>query len=349
MVFSYYLIKYPYKLIWHFLKQMDKTDGVVFYCGNEIDINIFKPVQKYLKPIPIVAKNKKIQTRLKKMGIDSKTLPCFPDAVITCRQAAYRFPEEKIIKIGLRHGAYHFKPFANTKGYNLNTKFFMTSIQEVEEAKKQGITVGVAIGYPKLDAAFNGDYNETYLKELAERSGCSPLKKSILFTSTWDKSGVSAVEKWFNRLDSLTETYNVLVTVHPSTSKKYVDIIKNTEKIFFIDNHDVVPYIMISDLCIGDSSSILAECCALKKSIITFRVPHGERTVPEIAEIIKTISFRINGFSELKPAIQYALDHPEEKSAAQDRANLIMFDILDGKAGQRASEQIVKLLPHLRA
>ena len=348
MVFSYYLTQYPYRIIWHCLKWLNKTDGVVFYCGNEIDIEIFAPVQKYLKPIPVVAKNKKIQDSLQNMGIISKRLPCFPDAVITCRQAAYRFPGKKIIKFGLRHGAYHFKPFANTKSYNLNTKFFMTSTREVEEAQKKGINVGVAVGYPKLDAAFNATWNETSLKKVAENAGLNPMKKNILFTATWDQSGISAISKWFNHLDDFTHAYNVLVTVHPSTSQKYIDTIKNTKQVFFIDNHDVIPYIMLSDVCIGDSSSILAECCALKKPIITFKVPHGKRTVTEAKKIIRTISFQIDEFHELETAVKYALEHPEEKRQAQEKANLIMFDVLDGKAGQRAAEQILEYLPHLK-
>ena len=348
MVFSYYLTKYPYQIIWNCLKWMNKTDGVVFYCGNELDLHIFAPVQKFLKSIPIVAKDKKIQRRLQRMGIASKRLPCFPDAVIACRQAAYRFPEKKILKFGLRHGAYHFKPFANTKGYNMHTKFFMTSTREVEEGQKKGITVGVATGYPKLDAAFNGTWDNTRLQELTKRAGMNPLKKNILFTATWDQSGISAVSQWYNQLDDFTQLYNVFVTVHPSTSKKYMEVIKKTKNVFFIDDHDVIPYIMLSDVCIGDSSSILAECCALKKPIITFKVPHGKRTVPEVKEIIRTISIQIDGFHELNASIEHALNHPEEKRSAQEKANVIMFDVLDGKAGQRVAEHIIDLLPHLK-
>lgn len=349
MVFSYYINKYPYKLVWNFLKLIGKTEKIVFYCGNEIDIKLFEPVQKYLPPIPIVVKNNKIKKHLKTLGIESKCLPCFPEVVVTCRQAAYRFPEEKIIKFGFRHGPYHFKPFANTKSYNMNTKFFMTSSQDVKEAEDAGIVCGVAIGYPKLDYAFDGTYDEKYLKELRFKTGISSNKKTIIFTATWDKSKVSGINHWYNRLNEFTGQYNVLVTVHPSTSEKYVEHIKQTEGVYFIEDKNAVPYIILSDVCIGDTSSILAECSALKKDIITFRLPDRKRTVQTTMKIIKSISHRIDNTDELSTAINHVLTHPGEKDSEMEIANKIMFDSLDGLAGKRAADFILKYVPGLRS
>jgi hypothetical protein len=334
--------------MWNFLNLIGKTEKIVFYCGNEIDIKIFEPVQKFLPPIPIVVKNKKIQKHLKSLGIESKRLPCFPEVVITCRQAAYRFPEEKILKFGFRHGPYHFKPFANIKSYNMNTSFFFTSSHEVKEAEEAGIKCGVAIGYPKLDYAFDGTYDEKYLQELKLKTGISSNKKTILFTATWDKSGVSGINHWYNRLNEFTDQYNVLVTVHPSTSTKYIDQIRKTKGVYFIEDKNAVPYILISDVCIGDTSSILAECSALKKPIITFRLPDGERTVQKTKEIIKSISHRIDNADELSDAIKYVLAHPDEKKSEMEIANEIMFDLLDGNAAKRAADFILDYVPELR-
>ena len=347
MVFSYYLSKYPYKLIWNLLKLMGKTEKVVFYCGNEIDIKIFEPIQKYLPSMPIVVKNKKIKKHLKTLGIESKCLPCFPEMVITCRQAAYRFPEEKILKFGFRHGPYHFKPFANITGYNMNTEFFMTSSQEVKEAIEAGITCATAVGYPKIDYAFDGTYDEKYLQILKDKIGISSQKKTVLFTATWDKSGVSGIAKWYDKLSEFTLQYNVLVTVHPSTSEHYIEKIKSTSNVYFIEDKNAVPYIMLSDVCIGDTSSILAECSALKKPIITFALPDGKRTVQKTMDIIKSISYRINNLDELNPAITYALTHPHQKDKQMDVANKIMFDELDGLAGKRAADIILNYLQTL--
>ena len=53
MVPAYYLIKAPYTLAWHIKHWLGKTEGVVLYCANTLDYQIFAPIQKYLKPLPV--------------------------------------------------------------------------------------------------------------------------------------------------------------------------------------------------------------------------------------------------------------------------------------------------------
>jgi CDP-glycerol glycerophosphotransferase (TagB/SpsB family) len=101
---------------------------------------------------------------------------------------------------------------------------------------------------------------------------------------------------------------------------------------------------MISDILFGDTSSIIAEFCALDKPIITFRVPEAGRSIPEIREMIKSISIQIDNFDEVYDAIKRCLENPNEKSAQREAANKIMFGNLDGKAGKRAAREIEKLL-----
>lgn len=326
---------------------LSKREGIYLYCGNEIDYTLFLPVQKYFNAVMVIAKNREVQSKLLQLGVPSVLMPVFPKAVIMFRHAAYKFPEEKIIKIGFRHGAYHFKPFAGTKSYNMNTVFFMTSQKEVDLAKEQGIHCGVGIGFPKLDPGFDGTYDEHYLTDLKKRLNLEENKKILLFTATWDKSGISAVDRWYDKLGDLTDQYNILVTVHPWTSLKFINVIHHTKGVNFIDDKNIIPYIMISDICIGDTSSIIAECCAFEKPIITFRVPDNKRTVPEVKKIIKRISYRIDSFEELQHMIIHCLENPLEKNKNQKEANHIMFDKLDGKAGKKAAEYMIGLLPEL--
>lgn len=348
MVFSYYLLKVPYKLVWNVLNLFKKRKEVVFYCANELDLDIFKNVQNSLIPLPVVVKNKAMKRKLKSMGIESRTLPVYPKGVIMCRQACYLFPESKIIRIGMRHGAYHFKHFAGVKGYNMFNQFHFSSSKEVEEAQQVGITSGVGLGFPKMDDAFNGTYSETYLEELKREIGLDENKKTILFSATWDGSEMSAIDKWYDKLDQLTNEYNVLVTVHVWMSESYKKKIRNTEGVFFLESSDVIPYIMISDVCLGDASSIISEMCALHKPIVSFKIPMVRRAVPEVMEIIESISFQIHQFEELKPMIEHAMFATKEKEEARNRANKRMFEKLDGKAGERVAAKIVELLPELK-
>ncbi len=348
MVFSYYITRYPYTMVWHMKRLLGKSDGVVLYCANTLDYQIFAPVQKYLKPLPVVAKDRKAQRELAAIGVKSTRLPCFPEGVIMCRQAAYRFPAKPIIKIGISHGAYNFKPFASAESHNLLDCYFMTSRADVENARRFGIRTAVAVGYPKLDPAFDGTYDERYLSTLRSRLKLDPGKRTLLFTATWDRSGQSAVDRWADRLEQFTQLYNVMVTVHPWTTQKYISAIEGTPGVLFIRGYDVIPYIMLADVCIGDTSSILGECCALDKPIVSFKVPPGKRTVPHVHEMIRDFSVQIEDFSQLEKAIRLCLEFPNEKREQRSRANRIMFDELDGQAGKRAAEEILKLLPQLR-
>lgn len=348
MVLSYYLLKYPYKLLWLYNNSFFKKPSSVFYCSDLLDIIIFNQVQKHLKQIPVIAKNGKVAKILKSNLIDSEIYPSYPKAVIMCRHACHKFPEKKILKFGFRHGAYHFKKFSNPQNYNAFTNFFVTSPYEVELAKEIGIHTCISIGYPKLDPAFDGTYDNDFLYSIKQSLNLNNDLPILIFTATWDKSGMSAIDQWIYNLSLLTKNYNVLVTVHPWTSKKYIEILENSPLIHYIKSADIVPYLMISDCIIGDTSSIIAEACALDKSIITFVVPNAKRSLKEIEELINNISWKVSNFQDLIHLLPYAIHNANEKSIQRKNANQIMFHALDGKAGLRAANIITSFLPELK-
>lgn len=347
MIFSYYLYKYPYKLIWYFFKLLNRNPALVVYCADPLDYIVLKPVLKYFPQVEIAVKNRVTARYLLKQKLNIKRMPCFPKAVILCRHATHKFPEEKIIKIGFRHGAFHFKEFANARYYNAFDLYFMTSEKEVEEAKTKSIKTARAIGFPKLDLLFNGSINDDRLKITFCKTKLDQNKKTVIFTATWDKSGMSAIHLWVDRIHEFSENYNVLVTVHPWTSKKYVERLKKIAGIFLIQDPDVLPYLMIADVLIGDTSSIIAEFCVLDKPIITLKVAETDRTVPEIVRLLKDISYQIENVDQLKDVIEYNLNNPEERSKQRQKANRMMFDQLDGQAGKRAADIIKKEFPDL--
>ena len=347
MVLSYYLLKIPYTVIWEVRELLNLNKDVMLYCANALDYQIFTPVQKHLPPLKVIAKDKKAQQELAAIGVKSKVYPVFPKGVIMCRQAGYKFPASRMKKVGMRHGAYTFKPFANTKGYNLLDHFYMTSSREVERAEAVGITCARAVGFPKLDPMFDGSVDDSQLQTLAQNAGLDDNKPTLLFTATWNDSGVSAISHWYDKLAGLTADYNILVTVHPWTKDEIKQTIKNTPQVFFIDTADIVPYIQLADVCIGDTSSVLAECCALEKDMVTFAVDDGKRTVQEVKQLIKEFSIQIDSFDQLQDAIKQALTRPQHLAQARDKANKIMFDQLDGKAGLRAANYLKELFPQL--
>jgi CDP-glycerol glycerophosphotransferase (TagB/SpsB family) len=344
MVFSYYIKKYPYKAMWKLSRWFGKQPKISAYIAMPMDYIVLKPVLKYLPDMHYIAKNSQTLEYLKSEGIENVSKFGYPDVVIMCRHSTYRFPEEKIIKIGFRHGAYHFKAFVSADNYNTFDLYFMTSQKEVVIAKELGIVSAVSGGFPKLDPVFDGTMNDEYLHPFREKAKLEPNKKTILFCTTWDGSGMSAIEKWADRLDELTADYNIIVTLHPWVSQKYYKMIEKNPKVYLINENDVLPFLIIADVMVGDISSIIGEFCALDKPIITFKVQSGKRIVPEIIEIISNISLQINDFSELNDAIAHSLNNPNEKSPARQAANQIMFDTLDGKSGERAAQVIKEFI-----
>lgn len=343
MVFSYYLYKYPYKICWH-LKKLFGLEPIAFYCADPLDYEMFLHISKYLPDIPIIAKNKKTKDYLKAKKIPYKTMPFFPKIVIMGRQQPYKFPSDRIIKIGFDHGLYQFKRWTSAINYNGFDVYFVSSESQVENAKKLGIKTTRAIGYPKLDNAFNGTYNEEFLSKIKDKVKLDPSKRTIIFTSTWNIDGLSALEKWIDRVQELTSNYNILITVHTWTEIKNLQKLKSIKDAYFINDFDVTPYLMISDIFVGDNSSIIGEFCAFDKPIITFRLPESKREIPEIRSMIQSISIQINEFDEIHEAITRSLENPNEKSLERQKANKILFLALDGNAGKRAADIIKSFL-----
>jgi len=340
----YYIYKYPYKIFWHLINFIGKTKKIVFYCADPLDYEMFLPIKKHLPPVSIIAKNKKTREYLNSKGIEYLRMPVFPQTVIMARHSPYKFPVKNIAKVGFDHGLYQFKRWTSPKYYNGFDIYFVSSSEQVKTAKQLGIKTTKAIGYPKLDNAFNGTYNDAYLNNLKDKINLDPKKKTIIFTSTWDVDCLSALQRWIDKVASLTEKYNILITVHTWTSPQYIKKLKSIEGAIYLNEFDVTPYLMIADIFVGDFNSMIGEFCALDKPIITFKVPESKRAIPEVREMIKRISLQIDDFDEIHAAIEQSLINPNERSLERKKANEIIFYKLDGNAGKRAAEEIKNLL-----
>ena len=349
MVVAYHLYKYPYRIVWQTLKILRRNPPVVCYCGEPVDYVVFEAIQKHLPPIPLVSGNR-ARTYLESRGVRFSRTPVFPQAVIMFRHAAHKFPEAGIVKIGAAHGAYRFKRFTRAANYNAFDVYMATSSQEVEWGKRFGIKTAVAVGAPKLDPLFDGTYDRDReaLEAYRKRAGLDPVKQTIIFTATWDRSGMSAIDRWIEQVGDLSRDYNVLATVHPWTSRGYIRRLRRLPSVHFIDDPNIVPYLALADLLVGDCSSIIAEFCTLDRPIVTFRVGKAKRSLPEIFDLLDGISTRIEDVRHLPAAIEDGLKHTDRQSEERLRANRLMFDELDGKAGRRAAAIIRDLVPSLR-
>ncbi len=336
MVLSYYLLKPFYSAWWRLLNLFVRRSETVFYCHTPVDMQNWLPVQKHLRQIPIVSDKKTTRRELQKQGFMVRSLPVFPKAVIMCRVSAHKFPSRKVIKIGMNHGAYHFKRFTSAKHYAPFRLFLFSSQSDLKNARNNGVTCGEVGGYPKLDP---------YLNKV-DSDHASKNRPRLLFTATYDSSGMSAVDQWIDLLPDLSRDFEVTVSLHPWMSASYKSRLMAMPGISYIGT-DALPYIARADVCVVDTSSIIADCCAMNKALISWKLPDSNRTVSEITEFLDKASIRISDAAQLKPAIERALAHPDEFAAERARANRVFFDSLDGNAGLRSAAQILRILPEL--
>lgn len=334
----------PYYFFWKTDKLLTAKHPIIdFYIGELMDYHIMKPIISQFPSARVVARNFKVRSGLRKYGINAVMWPTLPDVVIMARHALHEYPIQNVIKIGMSHGTYMFKNFIAAKKYNAFARYMLTSQEVVDAGKETGITSAVAIGYPKLDQAFNGEITASDLNQLRQRLKLNPSKPTLLFSATWDKSGMSAISRWHDRVDELAGKYNILVTLHPFMSASYVNSIKNKSGIHYVDNDNDIPYLMLADVLVSDTSSIIAEFCAFNKPIITFRVEKAKRLNESIKELIGSISVPIDSFDQLPEAIEEAL-HNDQLAPARETANKRFYYALDGNAGTRAVKEIRNVL-----
>jgi len=316
---------------------------LALYCADPVDWEILARLARYLPPATLVASGKAVRRYLDERRIAYRRMPVFPDAVIMCRHKAHKFPVQRILKFGLRHGVYHFKKFTNPRHYRAFDRYFVTSRQEVDLARSMGIGNTVAAGFPKLDGLYDGSYSEDELERLRQECGIDSQKPTVLFTATYQKSGMSALHLWQDRVHILANHYNILVTLHPWISAAKRRVLAGRPGVYLIERYDLNPYMLLADVMVGDSSSVLGEFCALNKPIVTFRVAESRRSLPEIIQLLDRISTRVGSFTELEEALALVCSQGDGKSAARAEANRRLFEYRDGKSAERIATQILQL------
>lgn len=328
---------------------LNKLDGIVFWIDSTHDYAIIEYILPHLEaPYRIVARNSKVAALLKARGVDATIWPAFPSLVIMTRHAFHRFPIKAIKKIGMKHGTYHFKKMIHPDKYNAFDLFLFNSEFEAKEAAGMGITCGVAGGYSRLDA-FSDPKTIENSHAIKETPGFDNNKKTLLFTATWDGSGMSAIDQWIDHLEGLTSRYNIMLSLHPMMSEGIARKARSIAGIMFAEPELLPAYMLAADVLISDTSSVMAEFCALDKPIITFRVEKAKRLTPEIREMISDISLQISSIDELHQAVAQHEGQPDTKRAQRQRWTQVFYGDIHQGHGKKTAAKIndfVKLHSH---
>jgi heptosyltransferase-2 len=175
-------------------------------------------------------------------------------------------------------------------------------------AKKHKDFEVIETGWPKLDSLFKQKelFNEEKQLLLKDHS----VKKIILYAPTFSPSLTSAIALKDELLNLVNKDTLLLIKFHDLMDKKiigkYQELMKNTSNVKIIKENNIVKYLILADLLISDTSSVVYEFLLLNKPVITLN---------SSSQNIKWKD--IHSVEELIPAFNSAIDKDEMKEERQ--------------------------------
>ena len=143
-----------------------------------------------------------------------------------------------------------------------------------ELAKKHGDFEVIETGWSKLDALFLQQNNFKQEKQaLLEKH---QAKKILLFAPTFSPN-LTCAEHIYDEILALSQKpdFLVLVKFHDKMNKevkaKYQLAAQTLENLVIVDDPNISKYLILSDLMISDTSSVVYEFLLLDKPVITFK------------------------------------------------------------------------------
>jgi len=215
------------------------------------------------------------------------------------------------------------------------------------------------VGWPRVDDLINGIYNrESIIKEV----GLDPGKKTVMYAPTWGwgygTDGLFA--RWFGRETEIFEKqcqevtgqdFNFIVRLHhlslqnnneelQEIAEKYNVLLQVSEVSNF--QEDPNEFLWITDILISDLSGIIAEFMVLDRPIIYIDPDEGiepwsDSDMPKhfrAGHVVQTPE-------ELYEAVKDSVLCPERYSEDRKLLTSKLFYNLDGKATDRAAEEIL--------
>ncbi len=141
-------------------------------------------------------------------------------------------------------------------------------------AQKHGDFEVIETGWSKLDSLFIQKNN--FEKEKQDLLNKHKANKIVLFAPTFSPN-LTCADHIFDQIMRLAENpnYLILVKFHDKMNKeviaKYKAIAESLNNLVLVDNPNISQYLILSDLMISDTSSVVYEFLLLDKPVVTFK------------------------------------------------------------------------------
>lgn len=236
------------------------------------------------------------------------------------------------VKVQIFHGLAgekqgHFRIRNYFDLYLTQGPYFTTRFEAL--AKKHRDFTVTETGWCKLDPLYQN--HEMYRQEREKLLRESGKKTLVLYAPTFSPSLTSAeaAQQEIFELASRSEIY-VMIKFHDLMDSRVVNAYstaaRETENVSIIEDRNILKYLIMADMMISDTSSVVYEFILLNKPVIT------------INSTAETINWRdIPSASNLVDAVMHELRHDDFKEA---RLNTIRqyHPYTDGKSSERMIE-----------
>jgi CDP-glycerol glycerophosphotransferase (TagB/SpsB family) len=173
----------------------------------------------------------------------------------------------------------------------------------------------IATGMAKLDALYNGTYQRD---NILNQMGLPLDNKYILFAPTFNDE-LSAIPFVMNRINDVIPDNKtmLLIKLHGSTKHEYKlmykELAKGDNRVLYIEDLDLAPYISLADIMITDVSSAMFEFASLDKPVILFNNPNWHKypnyNPDDIEYKFRDIGVQVSSLSDIKQAIKDAFSN----------------------------------------
>ena len=178
------------------------------------------------------------------------------------------------------------------------------------------------MGYPRLLQLINGTYNTDKLKKKLKIQNRLPV---ILFAPTWARYG--SLEQFGTKVveQLLSLEVNILFKMHDNTyfefaydagkNRRKIEEFKRISNFHVISDHDIYPYLHLTDLLIADYGSLIFEYLTLQKPAIFLDLGlHNKQVVSNFhkLELLRKSCITISSPNQLEEALKLVKSNSNE-------------------------------------
>jgi CDP-glycerol glycerophosphotransferase (TagB/SpsB family) len=290
---------------------------VILFCANPYAFGILKPLHDAL----VRQQHEVLWYIPEKLAVQ---FPFVGDFIITGSiQKLYNFKSDAIfvpgnevphylrgVKVQIFHGLAgekqgHFRIRNYFDLYLTQGPYFTERF--LEFAKKHRDFQVTETGWCKLDPLYQN--HEAYIREKGELLHRASAKKLLLYAPTFSPSltSATAAAKEIFKLASQPDIF-IMIKFHDLMDQQVVNEYKaaaqNVSNVLLIEDRNILKYLIMADMMISDTSSVVYEFILLNKPVITIR------------STAETINWRdISTASELIATVNHELLHDDFREA----------------------------------